>query len=200
MKAMRYSFVSVGIWWFGFSQVSFYFLPKGNKNDEKITTHLLERFSGVAQCVPSNGRELPFKTLFKCFLHFFASGANGYVSCSLFRERKSCLGSDSEKTTGLTVSIFNTTHRHFWGNTIRSCFRALWQCAHPGRNQLIWVAICICSFYRDAGTILFCRWICGYRMVDCKLQPGKLMLNFCPKPRIPLPIWLHDVGRKLGSS
>lgn len=37
MQAMRYSFVSVGIWWLGFSQVSFYFLPKGNKNDEKVT-------------------------------------------------------------------------------------------------------------------------------------------------------------------
>ena len=31
MKAMRYSFVSVGIWWFGFSQVSFYFYPKEQK-------------------------------------------------------------------------------------------------------------------------------------------------------------------------
>ena len=35
MQAMRYSFVSVGIWWLGFSQVSFYFLPKGNRNNEK---------------------------------------------------------------------------------------------------------------------------------------------------------------------
>ncbi|MDA8924063.1 MFS transporter, partial [Flavobacteriaceae bacterium] len=33
MLAMRYSFVSVGVWWFLFSQLSLYFLPKGNKNN-----------------------------------------------------------------------------------------------------------------------------------------------------------------------
>ncbi len=31
MKAMRYSFISVGIWWSFFSQFSFYYLPKGNR-------------------------------------------------------------------------------------------------------------------------------------------------------------------------
>ncbi|MEJ2163110.1 MAG: MFS transporter, partial [Robiginitalea sp.] len=31
MLAMRYSFVSVGIWWIVFSQYTFYHLPKGNK-------------------------------------------------------------------------------------------------------------------------------------------------------------------------
>ena len=32
MKAMRYSFVMVGIWWIIFSQYTFYYLPKGNSN------------------------------------------------------------------------------------------------------------------------------------------------------------------------
>lgn len=31
MKAMRYSFVMVGVWWILFSQYTYYFLPKGNK-------------------------------------------------------------------------------------------------------------------------------------------------------------------------
>lgn len=35
MKAMRYSFVMVGIWWIGFSQYTYFFLPKGNKNAER---------------------------------------------------------------------------------------------------------------------------------------------------------------------
>ena len=42
MKAMRYSFVMVGVWWVLFSQYSYYFLPKGNKNsDRKVTHHVV---------------------------------------------------------------------------------------------------------------------------------------------------------------
>ena len=37
MKAMRYSFISVGIWWVVFSQYTYHFLPKGNRNSEKVT-------------------------------------------------------------------------------------------------------------------------------------------------------------------
>ena len=35
MKAMRYSFVMVGIWWVLFSQYSYYFLPKGNASKNR---------------------------------------------------------------------------------------------------------------------------------------------------------------------
>nr|WP_294931096.1 MFS transporter [uncultured Flavobacterium sp.] len=35
MKAMRYSFVMVGVWWILFSQYSYYFLPKGSKETNK---------------------------------------------------------------------------------------------------------------------------------------------------------------------
>jgi UMF1 family MFS transporter len=36
LQAMRVSFVTVGVWWIGFSQYSFYHLPKGNKATKKV--------------------------------------------------------------------------------------------------------------------------------------------------------------------
>ena len=36
MLAMKYSFISVGIWWIVFSQYTFYYLPKGNKSKNKV--------------------------------------------------------------------------------------------------------------------------------------------------------------------
>ena len=36
MKAMQYSFISVGIWWIVFSQYTFYYLPK-NTITNKVT-------------------------------------------------------------------------------------------------------------------------------------------------------------------
>lgn len=48
MKAMRYSFVMVGVWWVVFSQYSYYYLPKGNRNaDRKVTQHLI--FNGFKE-------------------------------------------------------------------------------------------------------------------------------------------------------
>lgn len=48
MKAMRYSFVMVGVWWIVFSQYTYYFLPKGNKNaDRKVTHHVV--FNGFEE-------------------------------------------------------------------------------------------------------------------------------------------------------
>ena len=38
MKAMRYSFVMVGIWWIVFSQYTYFYLPKGNANSERKVT------------------------------------------------------------------------------------------------------------------------------------------------------------------
>jgi UMF1 family MFS transporter len=38
MKAMRYSFVMVGVWWVLFSQYSLLFLAKGNKNNDRKVT------------------------------------------------------------------------------------------------------------------------------------------------------------------
>ena len=48
MKAMRYSFVMVGVWWILFSQYTYYFLPKGNKEtNEKLSKRII--FNGFKE-------------------------------------------------------------------------------------------------------------------------------------------------------
>ena len=48
IKAMRYSFVMVGIWWILFSQYTYYYLPKGNKNlQQRITKTIV--FNGFKE-------------------------------------------------------------------------------------------------------------------------------------------------------
>ena len=37
MKAMRYSFAMVGIWWIVFSKYTYFYLPKGNSNKQKVS-------------------------------------------------------------------------------------------------------------------------------------------------------------------
>jgi UMF1 family MFS transporter len=47
MKAMRYSFAMVGIWWIVFSQYTYFYLPKGNSNTAKISFSVI--FSGFRE-------------------------------------------------------------------------------------------------------------------------------------------------------
>lgn len=46
MKAMQYSFISVGIWWIVFSQYTFYYLPKSQKIN-KVTKNVI--FNGYKE-------------------------------------------------------------------------------------------------------------------------------------------------------
>jgi UMF1 family MFS transporter len=47
MKAMRYSFAMVGIWWIVFSKYTYFFLPKGNSNNQKVTASVI--FNGFRE-------------------------------------------------------------------------------------------------------------------------------------------------------
>jgi UMF1 family MFS transporter len=48
IKAMRYSFVMVGVWWILFSQYTYYYLPKGNKKfRQKVTKAIV--FNGFKE-------------------------------------------------------------------------------------------------------------------------------------------------------
>ena len=48
MEAMRYSFIMVGVWWILFSQYTYYYLPKGSKeNGQKLTKDVV--FNGFKE-------------------------------------------------------------------------------------------------------------------------------------------------------
>ena len=47
MKAMRYSFAMVGIWWIVFSKYTYFYLPKGNSNKEKVRLSVI--FNGFRE-------------------------------------------------------------------------------------------------------------------------------------------------------
>lgn len=67
-RAMRLSFVTVGIWWIGFSQYSYFYLPKGNRSGAKVTQDVV--FNGfrelrkVGEALSSN---IPLKRYLRGF-------------------------------------------------------------------------------------------------------------------------------------
>ncbi len=106
MLAMRYSFVSVGVWWFLFSQVSLYFLPKGNRNDEKITRDILwNGFRELRTVYKQMEGNFPLKRYLSAFFIYSLAVQTVMLVAAYFGEEEIAWGSDSQKTMGLIVSI-----------------------------------------------------------------------------------------------
>ena len=105
MTAMKYSFISVGIWWALFSQYSFYFLPKSNR-EVKVTKDIF--WNGYKE-LKLVFKELKNQTKLKRFLPAFFLYSMALQTVMLvaayFGEEEISWGSSKEKTLGLIISI-----------------------------------------------------------------------------------------------
>jgi UMF1 family MFS transporter len=71
MKAMRYSFAMVGIWWIVFSKYTYYYLPKGNSNQEKVTASVIfNGFRELKKVFQLLQAEIPLKRYLLSFFVF----------------------------------------------------------------------------------------------------------------------------------
>ncbi len=106
MKAMKVSFITVGLWWILFSQYTFYVLPKGVSNEHKITKNVL--FNGFRE-LQSVWRQLKQNLRLKRYLGAFFVFSMAVQTIMLmavyFGEKEIAWASDSEKTMGLIISI-----------------------------------------------------------------------------------------------
>ena len=106
MQMMRYSFVMVGLWWIGFSQYSFYWLPKGTSNGHKVTKAIV--FNGFKELLlvwKELKQNLRLKRYLYAFFVFSMAVQTIMLVAVYFGEEEIAWGTDSEKTTGLIVSI-----------------------------------------------------------------------------------------------
>ena len=107
MKAMRYSFVMVGVWWVLFSQYTFYFLPKGNhKAAQKMTSSVI--YNGFRE-LKKVWKQLQTQSILKGYLgaYFVYSMAVQTVIliATYFGAQEISWANDSERTMGLIVCI-----------------------------------------------------------------------------------------------
>lgn len=106
MQMMRYSFVTVGIWWALFSQYSFYYLPKGSSSGHKVTRAVV--FNGLKE-LRIVWKELKLDLRLKRYLYAFFVFSMAVQTIMLiavyFGEEEISWGGDNEKTMGLIGSI-----------------------------------------------------------------------------------------------
>ncbi|PTM09945.1 MAG: MFS transporter [Bacteroidetes bacterium] len=106
MQMMRYSFVTVGIWWIVFSQYTFYILPKGTSSGHKVTKAVIfDGLKELRQVWNQLKENLRLKRYLYAFFVFSMAVQTIMLVAVYFGEEEIAWGSDSEKTTGLIVSI-----------------------------------------------------------------------------------------------
>lgn len=148
MKAMRYSFVSVGIWWIVFSQYAFYYLPQGN-NGKKV--HGAVIFNGFRELKKVWGlleENLKLKRYLISFFVYSMAVQTVMLVATYFGEQEIAWIDDDQRTMGLIISILVIQLVAVLGAIITS--RASEKFGNISTLIVIngiWVVICICAFF-----------------------------------------------------
>ncbi|TDP02857.1 MFS transporter [Flavobacterium sp. 245] len=107
MKAMRYSFIMVGVWWVLFSQYSYYYLPKGSKDSgEKLTRSVV--FNGFKELKKVWGLlqdNIPLKRYLGGFFVSSMAVQTVMLVATYFGAQEIQWSSKEESTIGLIVCI-----------------------------------------------------------------------------------------------
>lgn len=149
MSAMRWSFVTVGVWWILFSQYSFYYLPKGNKNDKKVTTRiLLNGFRELKGVYNSLSENLQLKRFLNAFFVYSMAVQTVMLVATYFGEQEIDWGGSDEKTIGLISSILIIQLVAVFGAEMTSrASRKFGNILVLIVINIIWVSICIVAFF-----------------------------------------------------
>lgn len=106
VEMMRYSFITVGLWWILFSQYTFYILPKGVSKGHKLTKDVLfNGFKELKQVWNDLTHNLRLKRYLYAFFVYSMAVQTIMLVATYFGEQEITWGSDKEKTMGLIISI-----------------------------------------------------------------------------------------------
>jgi UMF1 family MFS transporter len=106
IMAMKYSFVMVGLWWILFSQYTYYYLPKGNQNAQKVTRAVL--FNGFRELRKVWGllsQNLALKRYLSGFFVYSMAVQTVMLVATYFGEGEIQWESKEQSQTGLIICI-----------------------------------------------------------------------------------------------
>lgn len=201
MKAMKYSFVSVGIWWIIFAQYTFYHLPKGYKKEGVRTHVVLNGFKELRSVWGQLGKEVKLKRYLAAFFVYSMAVQTVMLIATYFGEEEIAWGTDSERTTGLIVSILVIQIVAVLGANLT----ALASSRFGNIRTLIvvnalWVIICIYAFFLITPTDFYIAAGCvGLVMGGIQALSRSTYSKFLPETTDTASFFsFYDVSEKIG--
>jgi len=146
---MKYSFVLVGIWWIGFAQYSFYFLPKGNKNNKKITVRiLLNGFKELQKVRQELNENRTLKRYLIAFFVYSMAVQTVMLVATYFGEQEIRWTNHIEQTIGLIISILAIQLIAILGATITARIsEKIGNIPVLITINILWIAICVFAYF-----------------------------------------------------
>jgi UMF1 family MFS transporter len=145
IQMMRYSFVLVGIWWIGFSQYTYYYLPN-NRNNKKLHIDIIfNGFKELNKVWQQIKHIVALRRYLGAFFVYSMAVQTIMIIAAYFGEKEVNWGSDSKRTIGLIVSILVIQLVAIFGAWITSKLVA----KHGNIKVLIvlnFLWICICTY------------------------------------------------------
>ncbi len=149
LQMMRYSFITVGIWWALFSQYTFYVLPKGVGKGHKVTKAILfNGFRELKNVWKQLKKDLRLKRYLYAFFVFSMAVQTIMLVAVYFGEEEINWGSDEAKTTGLIGSILIIQVLAVFGALLTS-----WASSKFGNIKTlivvnaIWMSLCFYGYF-----------------------------------------------------
>lgn len=105
LTAMRYSFVMVGLWWIGFSQVSYRRLPDFKNTNKLKGSVFLLGLKEISRVMKKVAKQPVIKSYLTAFFVYSMAVQTVMIIAAYFGEKEVAWGSDSERVMGLIVSI-----------------------------------------------------------------------------------------------
>lgn len=202
LKAMKYSFISVGIWWAGFSQISFYYLPKGNSNAQKMTKDIFwNGFKELRSVWWELKDNFKLKRYLGAFFVYSMSLQTVLLVAAYFGEEEITWSSTAEKTTGLIISILLIQLVGILGAilTSRSSERFGNIPTLVGVN-LIWAGLCVYAYYIHTPLQFYCiAGLVGMVMGGLQALSRSTYSKYLPETKDTTSYFsFYDVTEKIG--
>ncbi len=201
IEAMKYSFVTVGIWWILFAQYSFYYLPAGYKREGERTNVLLNGFKELKLVWHQLGDQLKLKRYLVAFFVYSMAVQTVMLIATYFGEEEIAWGTDTERTTGLIISILVIQIVAIFGATLT---------AKASKNfgnvrtlivvNALWVVICIYAYFLDTPIDFYVAAGCvGLVMGGIQALSRSTYSKFLPETKDTTSFFsFYDVAEKIG--
>lgn len=149
VKAMKISFITVGIWWALFSQYTFYYLPKGNSNQNRVTRNVIfNGFKELKQVWKQLKQNLILKRYLNAYFVYSMAVQTIMLMAVYFGEQEILWEDKNQKTTGLIISILVIQLVAVIGSNLTSIMSSKYGNIKTliGVN-IIWMLLCVAAYF-----------------------------------------------------
>ncbi|MER3374183.1 MAG: MFS transporter [Allomuricauda sp.] len=201
IKAMKYSFISVGIWWILFSQYTFAHLPKGYKREGERKNIILNGFRELKSVWKQLESETRLKQYLVAFFVYSMAVQTIMLIATYFGEEEIAWGSDTERTTGLIISILVIQIVAILGATLTAKASS----SYGNIRTLIvinciWVMLCVYAYFLQTPTDFYiAAGFVGLVMGGIQALSRSTYSKFLPETTDTTSFFsFYDVAEKIG--